>query len=71
MPHSGGHCEDLSTLNLAFETPLENSDIVEQSFSIDYRISFYLDGISMPFIGTSMMHSEGVALIQDYLETLE
>ncbi|WP_417861018.1 fibronectin type III domain-containing protein [Winogradskyella sediminis] len=67
----GGQCEDLSTLNLAYETPLENSDIVEQSFSIDYRISFYLDGISMPFIGTSMMHSEGVALIQDYLETLE
>ncbi|WP_225036832.1 fibronectin type III domain-containing protein [Winogradskyella sp. SM1960] len=67
----GGSCEDESTLNLAFETRLENSDIVEQSFSIDYRISFYLDGISMPYIGTSMMHTEGVALIQSYLETLE
>lgn len=67
----GGHCEDESTLNLAFETQLEDSDIVEQSFSIDYRVSFYLDGLSMPFIGTSMMHTEGVALIQSYLETLE
>ena len=67
----GGHCEDQSTLNLAFETPLEDSQILEQSFSIDYRISFYLDGLSMPYIGTSMMHTEGVELIQSYLETLE
>ncbi|WP_458627649.1 fibronectin type III domain-containing protein [Winogradskyella sp. PC D3.3] len=67
----GGHCEDQSTLNLAFETPLEDSQIVEQSFSIDYRISFYLDGLSMPYIGTSMMHTEAVELIQSYLETLE
>ncbi|MBU2929252.1 hypothetical protein KO515_13505 [Winogradskyella psychrotolerans] len=67
----GGSCEDQSTLNLAFETPLEDSDIVEQNFSIDYRVSFYLDGLSMPYIGTSMMHTEGAALIQSYLQTLE
>ncbi|WP_178985786.1 fibronectin type III domain-containing protein [Winogradskyella helgolandensis] len=67
----GGSCEDESTLNLAYETPLDESDIVQQNFSIDYRISFYLDGLSMPYIGTSMMHTEGVALIQSYLETLE
>jgi len=67
----GGHCEDQSTLNLAFETPLNESDIVEQSFSIDYRISFYLDGLSMPFIGTTMQHTEGVELLQSYLNTLD
>ncbi|MFD1017564.1 fibronectin type III domain-containing protein [Winogradskyella rapida] len=67
----GGHCEDLSTLNLAYETPLEDSDIVEQAFLIDYRMSFYLDGISMPLIGTSMQHTEGVDLIQSYLNTLD
>lgn len=67
----GGQCEDQSTLNLAFETPLEESEIVEQSFLIEYRTSFYFEGISMPFIGTSMLHTEGVTLIQDYLNTLD
>jgi len=66
----GGHCEDETTLNLAFETPLDQTDIVDLSFSIEYRISFYLDGLSMPFIGTSMQHTEGAQLIQDYLNTL-
>lgn len=66
----GGHCEDQSTLNLAFETSLDQSEIVEQSFSIDYRVSFYLDGISMPFIGTTMLHAEGTDLIKEYLNTL-
>ncbi|GGW68360.1 putative repeat protein (TIGR03806 family) [Winogradskyella epiphytica] len=66
----GGTCDDLSTLNLAFETPLEESQIIERSFSIDYRISFYLEGLSMPYIGTSMLHNEGVSLIQEYLNSL-
>jgi uncharacterized repeat protein (TIGR03806 family) len=66
----GGHCDDETTLNLAFETPLDQTDIVALSFSIEYRISFYLDGLSMPFIGTSMQHIEGAQLIQDYLNTL-
>lgn len=67
----GGTCADQSILNLAFETPLNESNIVERSFSIDYRISFYLEGLSMPFIGTTMQHTEGVQLIQDYLNTLD
>lgn len=66
----GGTCADQSTLNFALETPLEDTNILEQTSLIDYRISFYLDGISMPFIGTTMMHTEGVQLIQDYLNTL-
>ncbi|WP_179349643.1 fibronectin type III domain-containing protein [Winogradskyella pacifica] len=67
----GGSCADETTLNLAFETPLNESQIVEQSHLVSYRISFYLDGLSMPFIGTSMMHTEGVELIQSYLDTLD
>jgi len=66
----GGQCEDQSTLNLAYETLLENSDIVERKLSIQFRISDYNEGISMPFIGTTMLHTEGVDLIQDYLDTL-
>ncbi len=67
---TGGQCDDQSTLNLAFETPLNESDIVERSFSIEYRISFFAEGISMPFTGTTMTHTEGVDLIQAYLDTL-
>lgn len=67
----GGFCEDESTLNLAYETPLEESNIVERSFSIDYRVSTDIEGIGMPLIGTTMLHTEGVQLIQDYLSSLE
>jgi len=66
----GGTCADESTLNLAFETPLEESNIVEQSVVIDYRVSFYSEGLSMPFIGTTMRHTEGLNLIQEYMNTL-
>ena len=66
----GGHCEDQSTLNFAYETLLEDSNIVERKFSIDFRVSEYNEGISMPFIGTTLLHTEGVALIQAYLDTL-
>lgn len=67
----GGTCADESTLNLALETALEDSNIVEQSVLIDYRVSFYFDGISMPFIGTTMRHTEGLDLIQEYMSTLD
>ena len=66
----GGQCENESTLNLAFETPLNSSHIPERNFSISYRISFVSEGLSMPFIGTTMLHTEGVELIQAYLDTL-
>ncbi len=66
----GGHCEAESTLNLAYETSLTESNIVERNFSISYRISFVSEGLSMPFIGTTMLHTEGVELIQAYLDTL-
>ena len=66
----GGQCEDQSTLNLAYETLLDNSDIVDRKLSIQFRVSEYNEGISMPLIGTTLLHTEGVALIQAYLETL-
>ncbi|WP_299101811.1 hypothetical protein [uncultured Winogradskyella sp.] len=66
----GGSCEDQSTLNLAFEVPLEDTNMIDQSVLMDYRVSFYLDGISMPYIGTTMRHTEGLDLIQQYMNTL-
>lgn len=68
---SGGQCEDQSTLNFAFETPLEDTNIAEQIDFINYRITANVDGIGMPFIGTTILHTEGVQLIQDYLATLD
>lgn len=67
----GGTCAEQSTLNLAFETPLEESLIDEQSTSIELRVSNYIEGLSMPFIGTTILHDEGVQLILDYLQSLE
>ena len=66
----GGQCDDESILNLAYETSLSDSNIVERNFSIAYRISFVSEGLSMPFLGTTILHTEGVELIQAYLDTL-
>lgn len=66
----GGFCETQSTLNLAYEISLDNSNIIARKNSILFRVGNYNPGVSMPFIGTTMLHSEGVQLIQDYLNTL-
>ncbi|WP_299366535.1 hypothetical protein [Winogradskyella sp.] len=66
----GGFCDDQSTLDLAYETSLEDSQIFERRSSISTRISVYNEGFSMPFIGTTLVHSEGIDLLQDYLDSL-
>lgn len=66
----GGFCDDLSTLNLDYATSLEDSNIVERKFSISNRISTYLPEFSMPYIGTTLLHTEGINLIQAFLDTL-
>lgn len=66
----GGFCDDLSTLNLDYTTSLEDSNIIERKFSISSRMGVYIPEFSMPFIGTTMIHSEGVDLIQSFLDTL-
>ncbi|WP_299114305.1 fibronectin type III domain-containing protein [uncultured Winogradskyella sp.] len=67
----GGHCEDASILNLDFRTSLEDSNIESRSASIDFRITSNTEGEGMPLIGTTILHTEGVQLIQDYLNTLD
>ncbi|WP_338731255.1 fibronectin type III domain-containing protein [Mangrovimonas cancribranchiae] len=67
---SGGSCEDQSLLRLRYETRFNETNIYESSTAIAYRMSFYQDGLSMPFIGTTMVHDEGYALISDYIDSL-
>ncbi|WP_299228639.1 fibronectin type III domain-containing protein [uncultured Psychroserpens sp.] len=66
----GGFCEVQSSLRLAFETSLEDSNIVSRKNSIINRISNYNEGFSMPFIGTTIVHEEGVEILLEYLDTL-
>jgi uncharacterized repeat protein (TIGR03806 family) len=66
----GGFCDAQSTLDLRFEIEFEDTNIFERKNSINNRMSTYTPGFSMPFIGTTMLHTEGYALIQEYLDTL-
>lgn len=66
----GGFCEDQSYLRLSYDTPFADSYIFESKLNIDARMSMYYSGISMPLIGTTMMHPEGYDLVSEYLNTL-
>lgn len=66
----GGYCQFQSDLRLTYETPFAESMIFERKGSIDNRMRSYNAGISMPLIGTSVVHSEGYALIRQYLNSL-
>ncbi|MDT0559082.1 fibronectin type III domain-containing protein [Ichthyenterobacterium sp. W332] len=66
----GGFCETQSPLRLDFESSFDDSKIFDQRFSIQSRISNFIPGFSMPFIGTTTIHDEGVELLQAYLDTL-
>lgn len=66
----GGFCDDQSTLNLDFSTPFSETNIAERKQSISFRISENNPGFSMPFIGTTLLHEEGVSLIQEFLDSL-
>ncbi|SFN93106.1 conserved hypothetical protein, HNE_0200 family [Bizionia echini] len=66
----GGYCQFQSELRLTYETPFSESMIFERKASIDNRMRSYNPGISMPLIGTSLVHSEGYGLIREYLNSL-
>lgn len=67
----GGFCQFQSPLRLAYETSFDDSKIFDQRFSIQARISNYIPSFSMPFIGTTILHDEGVELMQAYIDSLE
>lgn len=67
----GGFCEVQSVLRLAFETDIAATNIANRRNSIINRMSFYNQGFSMPWIGTTVIHDEGLELVLDYLDTIE
>lgn len=68
---AGGFCEEQSTLKLAYETPYVESFISENRFSILTRIQNTIPEYGMPLIGVTVIHDEGVAVLIEYIESLE
>lgn len=68
-----GHCHNhgglarRSSLNLAYETPLEESQIKHKKKAIGILM---LSG-AMPLIGTTVVDEKGLRLVQEYLKTIE
>lgn len=65
----GGFCEEIP-MNLKYETAFEDSSIEIYKYVISGYMAFYLEGISMPLIGTTRVHDEGFALIEEYVNSL-
>lgn len=67
----GAYCEDQSPLRLNYDTPFNDTMISSQKSHIIQRVSSdFQVGLTMPWIGTSILHDEGVELILDYLSTV-
>lgn len=56
--------------DFSYETSFNNSKINDVKTAIQDRMSTQIPGYFMPLIGTSVIHAEGVALINQYIETL-
>lgn len=67
----GGFCYPEIPLDLRFETSYENTEIEAYKYAIIGYMSFYNPGVSMPLIGTTMVHQEGYDLIVAYVNALE
>ena len=68
----GGYCEAQSPLRLNFETSFDDSNISSQKGSIIFRVSSdFQPGLTMPWIGTTLLHDEGVELILEYLNSIQ
>jgi uncharacterized repeat protein (TIGR03806 family) len=68
----GGYCETQSILRLDYENDLLDSNIQARKASIIFRVSSnFQPGLTMPWIGTTILHDQGVELVLEYLDTLE
>ena len=54
-----------------YETPLEDSNIFETRVAILGRMTTRIPGYFMPLIGTTVVHDEGVQLIETYVNSLD
>lgn len=66
----GGFCEEQSTLRLSFETAFDETNILQRKNSILARIQSTIPEYGMPYIGTTILHDEGVEFLMIYLESL-
>jgi len=56
---------------LRYETSYEDSNIFETRVAIENRMNSQIPNYFMPFLGTTVLHDEGVELINSYIDTLE
>jgi len=72
---SGGfHDSNLvaNRLQLNYETPFTDSNIDSWKDEIVFRMGISPEfSISMPLVGTTILHQEGIQLIEDYINTLD
>lgn len=65
--HNGKGIASRTALELTYQTALNDSRISRKKNAIDVLMSRG----AMPFIGTTIVHSEGLQLVRDYLKTIQ
>lgn len=60
----------VETIDLRFETPFINTNITAMKSDIIQRINSTFPNFGMPYTGITVPHSEGIALIEDYINSL-
>ena len=56
---------------LRYETSFEDSNIFETRVAIQNRMNSFIPSYVMPFLGTTVLHDEGVALVNAYIDSLD
>jgi len=56
---------------LNYEAPLGSSNIDEYAVAIQDRMNSFIPSYFMPYLGTTVIHDEGVELINEWIATLE
>jgi len=72
--HQPGGSYNLSfgdAFDFRYETSFEDSNIFESRVAIQGRMTTQIPGYFMPLIGTSEIHTEGVELIDTYVNSLD
>ncbi|MEO9894499.1 hypothetical protein [Aurantibacter sp.] len=61
----------VETIDFRFETPFASTNISDKKVDIIERINSGFPNYAMPYTGTTMKHTEGVALIEDYINSFD
>lgn len=59
-----------NSFEFRYETSIEDSNIYEKRVEIENRMNAQIPSYFMPLIGTTVIHAEGVALINEYIDSL-